>query len=60
MSLSRAEIRAMDRDELVETVVDLSERVEDQQLSIDVLVDRLNEMEGRLESVDASDTDGTI
>lgn len=50
-SISRAELEAMDRDELIETIVDLSQTVDDQQLSIDVLVDRVNELEERLDAM---------
>jgi len=37
MSLSRAEIEAMDRDELVETIVNLADKVADTQASVETL-----------------------
>lgn len=48
MSLSRAEVEAMDRDELVDAVVDLSQAVEDLQAEVETLRDDLQtEVENR-------------
>jgi hypothetical protein len=43
MAISRAELEAMDRDELVDTVVELSETVADLQTSVETLRDELED-----------------
>ena len=59
MSLSRAELEAMDRDELIDTIVELTDTVDDLQLTVDVLVERVNELEDDLDTLreEAPDTD---
>jgi len=53
MSLSRAEVEAMDRDELIETIVGMRDTVDDLHLSVDVLIDRLADAEERIDELEA-------
>lgn len=54
MSLSRAELAAMDRDELIDEIVGLDRRLKDTQtLVYETLKPRLDELEGRVDDLEA-------
>jgi len=53
VSLSRAEVEAMDRDELIETIIGMRDTVDDLQLSVDVLIERVNDSENRIDELES-------